>query len=91
MAAVLRLTGIGMVKYFKDHLSSRLKRLMEIATTSMKKHKMAYRCVEIAGGWEVFLTKDNVKEYGMLPQTQNPMFVFKMIHCNGNGKVEIGN
>ena len=45
----------------------------------------AYGSVEIVGGMEDFLTKDNAMEYGKLSQTQNPMFMFKMIHCNGNG------
>ena len=48
---------------------------------------LAYGCVETVGGMENFLTKDNVKDGGMLPLTQKPMFAFKMIHCNGNGQV----
>ena len=46
---------------------------------------MASGCEEIVGGMEHFLTKDNAKDGIMLPQTQNPMFVFKITHCNGNG------
>ena len=48
---------------------------------------MAYGRVEIVGGWENLLTKDNAKDGNMLPQTQNLMFMFKMIHCNGNGQM----
>ena len=50
---------------------------------------LAYGCVETVGGMENFLTKDNAKDGGMLPQTQNQIFVFKMIHCNGNMMIVI--
>ena len=62
-----------------------VKWLMDIAIM-WKRETMppkAYGCVEIIGGMDFFLTKDIAKDLFMLPQTQNLMFVFKMIHCNG--------
>ena len=44
---------------------------------------MVYGCVKTFGRWDNFLTKDNAKEGIMLPQTGNPIFMFKMIHYNG--------
>ena len=48
---------------------------------------MEYGCVETVGGLAIFQIKNNAKEFFMLPQTQNQIFMFKMIHCNGNGNM----
>ena len=50
----------------------------------MQNH-MVYGCVKTFGRWDNFLTKDSAKEGIMLPQIQNPIFMFKMIHYNEFG------
>ena len=44
---------------------------------------VAYGCVRTVGGKENLLTKENAWEIYMLPQPQNLMHMFKILHCNG--------